>query len=322
MSDMMLDSVCAASRRLVREMDMISTAKTFMGLSPYVVRNLNEIGNYHEITSAALSDTLGLDKSSASRMVRKYLSAGLLCQAGSGKDKRARPICLSTKSRRALASINAYTRSQMAGALKKLSAGDQIRVRNGLSLCAAALQAHRINRVSAAIPASNIVFGYRPGALGRIVALHADYYARAFNFGAFFESRMANDIAAFVNRLTHPRNGLWLALESGDVIGAIAIDSQDLTSGRAHLRWFIVADGRRGFGIGRQLLAAALTFCDRMGFAETELWTYRGLEAARRLYEEAGYVLVKECVNWQGGQEMLEQCYIRSIAPLATNVAK
>ncbi|HGM5552906.1 TPA: GNAT family N-acetyltransferase [Pseudomonas putida] len=47
---------------------------------------------------------------------------------------------------------------------------------------------------------------------------------------------------------------------------AIAINGQDLGNNPAHLRWFILDDGCRGSGVGRQLLSAAVEFCDQQGF--------------------------------------------------------
>jgi GNAT superfamily N-acetyltransferase len=70
------------------------------------------------------------------------------------------------------------------------------------------------------------------------------------------------------------------------IVGSIAIDGQDLST--AHLRWFILDDGCRGSGVGRQLLRAAVEFCDQHGFDAIQLWTFKGLDAARRLYERPG----------------------------------
>lgn len=51
------------------------------------------------------------------------------------------------------------------------------------------------------------------------------------------------------------------------------MDGEDRGANIAHLRWFIVDDSARGSGAGRTLLAKALDFARRQGFAETHLWT-------------------------------------------------
>jgi hypothetical protein len=33
--------------------------------------------------------------------------------------------------------------------------------------------------------------GYAPGAIGRVVEMHGDYYARHWGFGVFFEAKAA-----------------------------------------------------------------------------------------------------------------------------------
>jgi GNAT superfamily N-acetyltransferase len=135
--------------------------------------------------------------------------------------------------------------------------------------------------------------GYRPGAIGRVVEMHGRIHARVSGFGLVFESKVAAGLAEFATRLENPRSGLWLAMAGDAVVGAIAIDGEDLGADAAHLRWFVVEDGFRGAGIGRRLLAGAVGFCDARGFAETRLWTFRGLDAARKLYEAHGFVLAR-----------------------------
>ncbi len=310
MSATPLDAIRDASRRLVRELGFMRPTLAGSNLSPSSVHALVEIGNRGEMTAGELCELLQLEKSSVSRMLRKFIAAGQLCEGASRQDGRAKPLSLTPRGRETLAAIHAFARAQVAGALEKLPADTHGQILYGLSTYAAALEACR-RRILAPAPAVSIESGYRPGAIGRIVDMHARYYSRTVDFGAFFESKVAAGMAEFVNRLDHPRNQIWLALEDGNIIGAVAIDGEDLTTGRAHLRWFVVEDGRRGGGIGKKLLTAALAFCDRTGFAETELWTFRGLEAARRLYEHAGFTLAQECSGRQWGKEMTEQCFIR-----------
>jgi len=155
--------------------------------------------------------------------------------------------------------------------------------------------------------------GYRPGVIGRAVEMHARTYARLVGFGRFFESKVAAELAEFAGRLDRPCNGLWFALREGIAVGTVAIDGEDMAPGTAHLRWFIVDEDLRGGGIGRRLLADAVGFCDRHGFAKTQLWTFRGLDAARRLYEACGFVLAEERPGRQWGEEVVEQRFVRTL---------
>lgn len=152
-----------------------------------------------------------------------------------------------------------------------------------------------------------ITEGYRPGLVGRVTEMHATFYSQYSGFGQFFESKVAAGMAEFVSRLDKPCNKVWVAMLNERIIGSISIDGEDLGNNQAHLRWFILDDGCRGAGVGRQLLAKAVAFCESTGFDATQLWTFKRLDAARRLYEEAGFELVHEEQGTQWGSCVTEQ---------------
>ena len=158
----------------------------------------------------------------------------------------------------------------------------------------------------------DIVSGYRPGLIGHVTALHAIHYAKTSGFGLQFETVVAAGLTDFCARLCHSSNQIWLALHEDQVVGSIAIDGEDLGPGKAHLRWFILSDRARGFGAGRRLLETALSFVDQQGRAETHLWTFAGLQAARHLYETHGFICVEERPGSQWGTEVLEQRFVRA----------
>ncbi len=114
----------------------------------------------------------------------------------------------------------------------------------------------------------------------------------------FFEGKVASGVAEFATRLSSPANQIWLAIREGKIVGSLAIDGEDLGQQEAHLRWFILDDSCRGTGIGRRLLSEAMAFCDSRQFSAVQLWTFKGLDAARKLYESFGFTLIRE---WQGG---------------------
>lgn len=96
--------------------------------------------------------------------------------------------------------------------------------------------------------------GYHPSAIGRIVALHADFYSKLVGFGLPFEAKVARELTDFCENYDTERDGLWLALQDGNIEASIAIDGSHAASDGAHLRWFIALDTTRGSGIGSDLL--------------------------------------------------------------------
>ncbi|MDP9782100.1 GNAT superfamily N-acetyltransferase [Pseudomonas fluorescens] len=183
-------------------------------------------------------------------------------------------------------------------------------VSEGIASYAVALQAHRLGTEPPAPAQLEIARGCRPGVIGRIVQMHADYYARHSNFGQSFESLVASDMAELMGRLHNPRNEVWVALDGERMVGSIAIDGEG-EGGSAVLRCFILDDSARGKGVGRRLLAEAMKFCDEWGFSSTSLWTFQGLDAARKLYEAFGFRLVQQQEGQQWGRQVTEQCFVR-----------
>jgi len=94
--------------------------------------------------------------------------------------------------------------------------------------------------------------------------------------------------------------------------GSISIDGQGLGDNCAHLRWFITADSLRGQGAGAMLLQAAMDHVDQIGFKETQLWTFTGLDAARTLYQRHGFELRKEYDGKHWGRTQREQLWVRA----------
>jgi GNAT superfamily N-acetyltransferase len=161
--------------------------------------------------------------------------------------------------------------------------------------------------------APEIRTGYAPGLLGAIAAMHARFYSANWNFGSAFEATVARGVADFLPRLGSASNEIWHVADGQNILGSIAIDGEDLGENRAHLRWFIMDDALRGTGLGTVLLDASLTFCDEQAFPETHLWTFQGLDTARRLYESRGFQLAEEYDGDQWGTTVREQRFVRPL---------
>jgi len=154
------------------------------------------------------------------------------------------------------------------------------------------------------------ITGHVPGALGRVAELHGRYYAEHWGFGLFFEAKVAAGLAEFLPRLDPARDGFWTLVQDGRVEAAVAVDGARAATDGAHLRWFIVSDALRGRGAGNRLLAEALGFCRRAGHPRVFLWTFKGLDAARHLYEKHGFRLAEELPGAQWGVTVLEQRFV------------
>ena len=145
---------------------------------------------------------------------------------------------------------------------------------------------------------------YRPGVVGEIVRLHAEYYAREWGFGLPFEAKVASELSAFLAGFRERQDFFRAERDSaGALLGTISLEAPGGDEALAHLRWFISSDAARGSGLGRRLLAEAVRHSDAAGFPGIYLTTFAGLASARHLYEDCGFRLVSEANvdQWSGG---------------------
>jgi len=75
------------------------------------------------------------------------------------------------------------------------------------------------------------------------------------------------------------------------------------------LRWFIAEPKFQNIGIGKSLIRKAVEFCKKKRYPKVYLWTFKGLESARRVYEAADFRLCEESDIFQWGQNIKEQKY-------------
>jgi GNAT superfamily N-acetyltransferase len=151
--------------------------------------------------------------------------------------------------------------------------------------------------------------GYEPGSIGRIAELHGIYYHKHWGFGCYFEAKVATELSGFLQRYDEKRDGIWVVKMGGHIEGSIIIDGIHTEDQGAHLRWFIMSDIVKGKGVGRKLINRAMEFCKSTGCKKIYLWTFEGLNAARHLYEGAGFRLVKQQTGTQWGVMVNEQYF-------------
>ena len=153
---------------------------------------------------------------------------------------------------------------------------------------------------------------YVSGAIGRIAELHGSYYSKHWNFGLFFEAKVAMELSKLLIENTSSQNGFWVASVKNKIIGSIAIDGNQIRKNEARLRFFIISPDYQGLGIGNLLMERAITFCKDSGFKEVYLTTFAGLDPAKHLYEKWGFRLIEEKEDTTWGVAVKEQLFIRT----------
>ena len=301
------------SRKLVRELGFMRTTLADSDLAPSAVHAIIEIGAAPGISAKDLGNILRLDKSNTSRQVARMEAGGLVTRTVASADARTSELYLTEAGQKLRKKIDRFATDQVSNALRRMVPADQQALVRSLALYADALaQDSSLKAPPESAATARIVEGYQPGCIGDVASLHARFYSEHWGFGAFFEKRVATELAEFAGTLPSDGKALWLYIENGRSLASLAIDGNDET-GTAHLRWFIVDDSLRGSGVGRQLMSHAMNFVDGR-FRETYLWTFKGLDAARNLYGKFGFQLTDESEGAQWGTRVIEQRFSRRSA--------
>lgn len=282
-------------------------------LSPSALHTIIELGYGTVANASALGELLRLEKSSISRLLKKLERDGLVNVSTDPSDRRVRALGLTPQGTALLRQVEGYGRRQLQSSLSKLSAEELKDVENGLFSFANALRPHQ---ATSSVPETSLDIreGYQSGLIAGVTGMHAAFYSENYRFGAVFERKVASEMSEFMGRIDREGNTTFSAYRAEQLLGSVTLDGEDLGDSRAHLRWFIVSPNARGLGVGKGLIEKATDFVDKNGFQQTHLWTFQGLDAARHLYEDAGFRLVEEQSGSQWGTQVVEQEFVRNIA--------
>jgi len=248
-------------------------------------RVLYELGDHGPATAAVLAQALEADPAQVSRTVARLTRAKLVSRARHARDGRALLLSLTAAGRREFQRLDRLSRERNARLVARLDPEEQARLLAAMRTIETALT----DRPAA--PPAVVIRAHRPGDLGWIVSLHGSVYAEEYGWDASFEALVAGVAKEFLEKFDPRHEGCWIAEVDGRRVGSVCLVRKSASV--AKLRLLIVDPAARGLKIGSRLVDECLRFARRAGYRKVTLWTNSILDAARHIYERAGFVKVE-----------------------------
>ena len=302
----------AATAARVREFNRFYTRRLGLlnaGLlqSPFSlteVRILYEIAHRPRSTAKSIADTLALDPGYLSRLLRGLRRRRLLTARASPHDRRERALALTERGRRAFRVLNTRATREVSGMLRGLSPGEKQHLLASLGtvkeLLGEAEPPRRRDPVIALRPPE-------PGDLGWVVQRHGELYREEYGWDADFERLVAKIVGEFAAADSSPGQRCWIATLEGRRAGSVFL--MPASTEVARLRLLLVEPWARGHGLGTRLTDACIEAARESGYRTLTLWTNDVLKEARRLYQRAGFRLVKSERHRSFGKALVGQTW-------------
>ena len=249
-------------------------------------RVLFELAQRPDVTATVLREVLSLDPGYLSRILGNLEKRGLVARTPSEADGRVNHLNLTDRGREAFATLDTRSSEEVAALLATIPVASQRKLLNAMQAIEEVLDAP-----------SRTVAPYRlrthqPGDMGWVVYRHGVLYAQEYGWDERSEALAAEVVASFIKNFDPKRERCWIAEQEGEIVGYVFLVKRSKTV--AQLRLLLVEPSARGLGLGRRLVDECIGFARRAGYRKVMLWTNSVLEAARHIYEEVGFRLVKE----------------------------
>ncbi|MDN2566986.1 helix-turn-helix domain-containing GNAT family N-acetyltransferase [Aquibium sp. A9E412] len=294
-----IDAVRRFTRFYTRQVGLLERTLLNSSFSLTEARVLYELAHGEGVTAAGLCDQLRLDAGYLSRILKKFEADGLLARTASPHDRRQSVLTLTAAGRAAFAPLERSSAAEVAAMLGALPADARGR------LVAAMGTVERLLGAPPAEAAPYRLRGLRPGDIGWVIHRQAVLYHREYGFDATFEALIAGILGEFATHFDPACERAWIAERDGETVGSVFLVRA--TPEVAKLRLLYVEPAARGLGIGGRLVEECVAFARSAGYGKLTLWTNDVLVAARRIYQAAGFTLVKEEKHHSFGRDLVGQ---------------
>lgn len=275
-------------------------------MSPYSLteaRVLYELAHREAPTASELVKDLGLDRGYLSRVLAGFERHGLIAREASRQDARQSHIHLTTKGRKAFAPLDEASNREVRAVLARLTEPEQATLESALKRVESLLARE--------VPSDYHLRSHRPGDLGWVVQRHGELYWQEYDWDEHFEALVADIIARFVQHYDERRERCWIVERDGVRLGCASIMKG--SKEEARLRLLLVEPCARGLGIGRRLVTECIEFARAAGYEKLGLWTNSVLHAARRIYQQQGFRVVRKEKHHSFGKDLVGETWERGL---------
>jgi DNA-binding MarR family transcriptional regulator/GNAT superfamily N-acetyltransferase len=271
-------------------------------------RVLYELATAPRPQAKEIAQNLGLDPGYLSRILRKFVRAGLVARSTASRDRRASDLRLTARGRTAVRTLNTRADDQAHVVLGKLSAAQRTQLATAVSIIEDTLLGVRRG-------ADSIVLRtHHPGDMGMVVHLEGAGYVDQLGWDQTFEALTARIVADFIQNYNPSRERCWIAERNGVHVGHIFLVQHPDEPGTAKLRLLYVDPAARGTGLGTRLVTECVAFARSAGYKKITLWTQSILSSAHRIYHAAGFQLVREEPHHSFGKDLVGQTWELNLA--------
>jgi DNA-binding MarR family transcriptional regulator/GNAT superfamily N-acetyltransferase len=264
-------------------------------------RVLYELAHREDSTASDIGSNLGLDAGYLSRILSRFVAKRLIRRERSRNDGRHFDLSLTAKGRSLFESLNRQSSVQVAEMLNRLSDSEQ------KILVQALQQVERTLAKPKGDSSALVLRAHRAGDMGWVIQRHGALYTQEYGWDESFEALVAEIAAQFIKNFDPRREHCWIAERHGEPVGSIFLVKH--TDEVAKLRLLLVEPHARGLGVGSRLVEECIQFARSAGYRKMVLWTQSILTPARKIYEQAGFKLVKEEPHHSFGADLVGETW-------------
>jgi DNA-binding MarR family transcriptional regulator/GNAT superfamily N-acetyltransferase len=304
-SDGQIAAVRAFNRFYTRKLGVLDQHLMQSPFSLSEARVLYELAHREELAAKEIGTELGLDAGYLSRIVQKFDEDGLITRKPLVSDRRQFQLSLTGKGRQAFAKLDRSSHDEVGAMLAALAPDDRVRL-TGAMVTIERLLGERLGAAPRAMLREP-----RPGDMGFVVQSHGALYASEYGFDAAFEALVADIAAKFLTSFDASRERCWIADIDGMPVGSVFLVRHN--DEIAKLRLLLVDPAGRGRGLGKRLVDECISFAKARGYRRITLWTQSVLVAARKIYQDSGFELVKSEPHRSFGRNLIGETWEREL---------